>query len=159
MEHTASATDFVGPDTTAGTFFTVSGASLSQFNGLRYLKYKAYLDKMTTPAHPRSTTSASASNAPTTSVGVASVVATRTARGVAVTWRTGTEARIAGFNVYRGTVREEMATSSWPSTPAWCARRVVPVRRPDARRRPVADPLQAVGLDGRRAWAVRAAAR
>src|SRR5213075_2353475 len=35
--------NFVGPDTTAATFFTTSGASLSQFNGLRYLKYKAYL--------------------------------------------------------------------------------------------------------------------
>lgn len=35
--------NFVGPDTTAGTFFTTSGASLSQFNGNRYLRYKAYL--------------------------------------------------------------------------------------------------------------------
>jgi hypothetical protein len=34
---------FVGPDGTAGTFFTTSGASLSQFNGFRYLKYKAFL--------------------------------------------------------------------------------------------------------------------
>jgi len=34
---------FVGPDGTALTFFTTSGASLSQFNGKRYLKYKAYL--------------------------------------------------------------------------------------------------------------------
>ncbi|HYR75667.1 MAG TPA: carboxypeptidase-like regulatory domain-containing protein [Pyrinomonadaceae bacterium] len=34
---------FVGPNGTAATFFTVSGASLSQFNGFRYLKYKAYL--------------------------------------------------------------------------------------------------------------------
>jgi carboxypeptidase family protein len=34
---------FVGPDGTAGTFFTTSGASLSQFDGFRYLKYKAYL--------------------------------------------------------------------------------------------------------------------
>jgi hypothetical protein len=33
----------VGPDGTAATFFTVSGASLAQFNGLRYLKYKAFL--------------------------------------------------------------------------------------------------------------------
>jgi uncharacterized repeat protein (TIGR01451 family) len=33
--------NFVGPDGTAGTFFT-NGASLSQFNGFRYLKYKAY---------------------------------------------------------------------------------------------------------------------
>jgi hypothetical protein len=34
---------FVGPDGTASTFFTTSGASLSRFNGFRYLKYKAYL--------------------------------------------------------------------------------------------------------------------
>ncbi len=33
--------NFVGPDSTAGTFFT-NGASLSQFNGFRYLKYKAF---------------------------------------------------------------------------------------------------------------------
>src|SRR5204863_2754383 len=35
--------NFVGPDGTAATFFTTSGASLGQFNGFRYLKYKAYL--------------------------------------------------------------------------------------------------------------------
>jgi uncharacterized repeat protein (TIGR01451 family) len=43
---------FVGPDGTAATFFTTSGASLSQFNGNRYLKYKAYLsttDSTVTP--------------------------------------------------------------------------------------------------------------
>jgi hypothetical protein len=34
---------FVGPDGTAATIYTVSGGSLSQFNGFRYLKYKAYL--------------------------------------------------------------------------------------------------------------------
>ncbi len=34
---------FVGPDGTAATFFTTSGASLSRFDGFRYLKYKAYL--------------------------------------------------------------------------------------------------------------------
>ncbi|HET7760074.1 MAG TPA: carboxypeptidase-like regulatory domain-containing protein [Gaiellaceae bacterium] len=34
---------FVGPDGTANTFFTTSGASLSQFDGLRYLKYEAFL--------------------------------------------------------------------------------------------------------------------
>jgi uncharacterized repeat protein (TIGR01451 family) len=33
---------FVGPDGSAGTFFTTSGASLSQFDGFQYLKYKAY---------------------------------------------------------------------------------------------------------------------
>lgn len=43
---------FVGPDGTAATFFTTSGASLSQFNGYRYLKYRAYLsttDSAVTP--------------------------------------------------------------------------------------------------------------
>ncbi|MEA2558998.1 MAG: hypothetical protein QOH06_502 [Acidobacteriota bacterium] len=35
--------NFVGPDTTAGTFFTTTGASLDQFDGNRYLKYKVYL--------------------------------------------------------------------------------------------------------------------
>ena len=35
--------NFVGPDGTASTFFTSSGASLSQFDGNRYLQYKAYL--------------------------------------------------------------------------------------------------------------------
>jgi Carboxypeptidase regulatory-like domain len=34
---------FVGPDGTAGTFFTTSGASLAQFTGFRYLKYRAFL--------------------------------------------------------------------------------------------------------------------
>ena len=45
--------DFVGPDGTASTFFTTTGASLSQFNGFRYLKYKALLsttDNIVTPA-------------------------------------------------------------------------------------------------------------
>jgi Carboxypeptidase regulatory-like domain len=35
--------NYVGPDGTAGTFFTTSGAGLSQFNGLRYLRYKAFM--------------------------------------------------------------------------------------------------------------------
>jgi hypothetical protein len=35
--------NFVGPDGTGSTFFTTSGASLSQFNGFRYLKYEALL--------------------------------------------------------------------------------------------------------------------
>ncbi len=45
--------DFVGPDGTASTFFSTTGASLSQFNGFRYLKYKALLsttDNIVTPA-------------------------------------------------------------------------------------------------------------
>jgi hypothetical protein len=43
---------FVGPDGTASTFFTTSGASLFQFNGFRYLKYEALLsttDSTVTP--------------------------------------------------------------------------------------------------------------
>jgi hypothetical protein len=43
---------FVGPDGTAATFFNTSGASLTQFNGFRYLKYKLLLnttDSATTP--------------------------------------------------------------------------------------------------------------
>jgi hypothetical protein len=35
--------NFVGPDGTANTYFTTGGSSLGQFNGQRYLKYKAYL--------------------------------------------------------------------------------------------------------------------
>ena len=42
---------FVGPDGTANTFFT-NGASLAQFNGFRYLKYKAYLSTTNTAVTP-----------------------------------------------------------------------------------------------------------
>ncbi len=35
--------NFIGPDGTAATFYTTSGGSLSQFNGNRYLKYRAFL--------------------------------------------------------------------------------------------------------------------
>jgi Carboxypeptidase regulatory-like domain len=35
--------DYVGPNGTGATYFTTSPASLSQFNGFRYLRYKAYL--------------------------------------------------------------------------------------------------------------------
>jgi hypothetical protein len=44
--------NFVGPDGTANSFFTTSNASLSQFNGFRYLKYKAYLSTTSTAATP-----------------------------------------------------------------------------------------------------------
>jgi hypothetical protein len=45
--------NFVGPDGTPDTFFTTSGADLSQFDGLRYLEYEALLsttDSSTTPS-------------------------------------------------------------------------------------------------------------
>ncbi len=35
--------NFVGPDGTAGTFYSSSGGSLAQFNGKRYIKYRADL--------------------------------------------------------------------------------------------------------------------
>ena len=44
---------FVGPDGTPDTFFTTSGADLSQFDGFRYLEYEAFLsttDTSTTPS-------------------------------------------------------------------------------------------------------------
>jgi hypothetical protein len=43
---------FVGPDGTSATFFTTSGASLNQFYGFRYLKYKAYLTTTDTTQTP-----------------------------------------------------------------------------------------------------------
>ncbi|HEX6184513.1 MAG TPA: MBG domain-containing protein [Pyrinomonadaceae bacterium] len=42
---------FVGPDGTPNTYFN-SGDSLAQFNGLRYLKYKAYLSTTNTSLTP-----------------------------------------------------------------------------------------------------------
>lgn len=44
--------NFVGPDGTAGSYFTTSNASLSQFNGNRYLRYRAYLATTATTATP-----------------------------------------------------------------------------------------------------------
>jgi hypothetical protein len=44
--------NFVGPDNTPATFFTTSGASLSQFNGSRFLKYKAYLSTTSSAVTP-----------------------------------------------------------------------------------------------------------
>ena len=45
--------NFVGPDNTAGTFFTTSGASLTpQFDGKRYLKYTAYLSTTNSAVTP-----------------------------------------------------------------------------------------------------------
>ncbi len=44
--------NFVGPDGTAATFFTTSGASLTQFNGFRYLQYKALLSTTDSTATP-----------------------------------------------------------------------------------------------------------
>src|SRR5205823_1902672 len=40
------------PDGTAATFFTTTGASITQFNGDRYLQYKAYLSTTDTAVTP-----------------------------------------------------------------------------------------------------------
>ena len=44
--------NFVGPDGTAATFFTTSPANVTQFNGNRYLKYKAFLTTSNGAASP-----------------------------------------------------------------------------------------------------------
>jgi len=44
--------NFVGPDGTAGTFFRTSGASLDQFSGSRFLRYKALLSNTNPSATP-----------------------------------------------------------------------------------------------------------
>lgn len=43
---------FVGPDGTAATYYTSSGGSLAQFNGNRYLKYRADLSTSNTAVTP-----------------------------------------------------------------------------------------------------------
>ncbi|HEX8294408.1 MAG TPA: MBG domain-containing protein [Pyrinomonadaceae bacterium] len=71
--------NFVGPDGTAATYFTTSGASLAQFNGFRYLKYKAYLSTTNTAVTPTlSDVTVCSSNTPlpATSLNIAPVTTT-----------------------------------------------------------------------------------
>jgi hypothetical protein len=90
---------FVGPDGTASTFFTTSGASLSQFSGYRYLMYKAYLSTSTATVTPvLSDVSACFGNLTVTSLatgpasgvygGTTTLAATLTAGGAAVAGKT-----------------------------------------------------------------------
>jgi hypothetical protein len=44
--------NFVGPDGTAATFFTTSPANITEFNGNRYLRYKAFLTTTDTTKTP-----------------------------------------------------------------------------------------------------------
>jgi hypothetical protein len=98
--------NYVGPDGTAGTFFTTSGASLTQFNGRRYLRYKAYLSTTDTSVTPSvSSVTVCFQNGTPTSVATSAFAARRTARAVVVTWRTQSEVQIAGFKVFRNGVR------------------------------------------------------
>jgi hypothetical protein len=86
---------FVGPDGTASTYFTTSGADLSQFNGDRYLKYEAFLsssDSAVTPAltsvstcfQNAAPTTLTASDASGTYGGTTTLTATLTAGGSGV---------------------------------------------------------------------------
>lgn len=91
--------NYVGPDGTAATFFTSTGASLDQFDGKRYLRYKALLstsDNTVTPS--LSAVSLCFANVATTSLvvapasgppeGTAALSATLTATGVPVSGKT-----------------------------------------------------------------------
>ena len=44
--------NFVGPDGSASSYFTASNADLSQFNGLRYMKYHAFLSTSNSASTP-----------------------------------------------------------------------------------------------------------
>ncbi|MFL6212997.1 MAG: C25 family cysteine peptidase [Blastocatellia bacterium] len=97
--------NFVGPDGTAATFFTTTGAALSpQFDGKRYLKYKAYMttsSNSTTPTLADVTLCYNNTQIPT-AARLNSFTATPTRDGtVLLQWHTGTEVDNLGFNVYR----------------------------------------------------------
>jgi hypothetical protein len=67
--------NFVGPDGTAATFFTTSPANITQFNGFRYLKYKAYLttsNSAVTPTLSDVTVCNNNTSAPTAANGIVS---------------------------------------------------------------------------------------
>ena len=74
--------NFVGPDGSGSTYFTTSGASLSLFDGNRYLRYRAYFstsDNSATPTLSDVTTSYEVSAAPTVASPTSADVTTTTA--------------------------------------------------------------------------------
>ena len=90
---------FVGPDGTPDTFFTTSGADLSQFDGFRYLEYEAFLsttDSSTTPSiqsvqvcfDDKVVTSLAVASASGTEGGTADLSATLTASGTGLSGKT-----------------------------------------------------------------------
>jgi hypothetical protein len=146
---------FVGPDSTPATYFTTSGASISQFNGLRYLKYKAYLDNSDNLTSPTlNDVTVCYVNGSATAVGVSAFGAKRTAGGVAVTWRTRTEAKVVGFNVLRNGVRlnKKLIVAKHAGQPAGAAYRFVD--RTAARGVKYTYRLQAVAPNGKRSLAL-----
>lgn len=95
--------------------------------------------------------------AQTTAVVVASFGARRTRAGVEISWRTSSEARILGFDVWResGTSRRKLNRVLVPArhsgSAAGAAYRLLD--RTAGRARSYTYRLQVVGLDGKRAWA------
>lgn len=98
---------FVGPDGTSGTFFTTE-ASLSQFNGKRYLKYKAIFvtTNNTVTSTLNDVTVCYDSGLPTNVELVNFRVKETKAQAARARWRTGTELNIVGFNVWRSATRQ-----------------------------------------------------
>ena len=90
---------FVGPDSTANTFFT-NGASLAQFNGNRYLKYKALLtttNSANTPTLNDATVCFTASAPTPTATPTAAATATFTPTATATATFTPTATATATF--------------------------------------------------------------
>jgi hypothetical protein len=93
--------NFVGPDGTVATFFTTSGSSLSQFNGLRYLKYKAFLSTTNSAVTPTlNDVTVCFTQAPTV-VKLTRFNAASFSDGVQVNWESGFEVNNLGYHVYR----------------------------------------------------------
>jgi hypothetical protein len=94
---------FVGPDGTSATFFTVSGASLMQFGGFRYLKYKALFSTTNTAATPtlNDVTVCYTNSSIPTAAKLTRFVAAAYSDGVALNWETGYEVNNLGYHLYR----------------------------------------------------------
>jgi hypothetical protein len=83
-----------------------------------------------------------------TAVTVRSFAARRSAKGVLVSWRTAAEARLLGFNLYRGTVKLNerlIAAKRKPSSYSFLDKTAKKGTLPTYR-------LQVVGLDGKKSW-------
>ncbi|HEY3040913.1 MAG TPA: C25 family cysteine peptidase, partial [Pyrinomonadaceae bacterium] len=154
--------NFVGPDGTAATFFTTSGASLSQFNGLRYLKYKAFLsttDSAVTPTLNDVTVCFSTSANPT-AVKLTGFTAASFSDGVQLNWESGYEVNNLGYHLYRE--QQGQRTRVTPAVVAGSALSVGPGSRLTAGssyswfdQRGTAETayyLEAIDLNGARQW-------
>jgi hypothetical protein len=125
--------NFVGPDTTSGTFFTTSPADITQFSGNRYLKYKAFLtttNGTVTPAlndatacynNPAPTPTATATATPTataTATPTATATATPTATATATPTATATATPTATATATPTATATATPTATATATPA-----------------------------------------